>query len=72
MKKSTILIVLVSIIVFSCNKKRTCQCEFHTSGGPVITHTVLEGTESNTKVECDAIKVNFQAATSDYVECGIQ
>ncbi|MDG1146789.1 MAG: hypothetical protein P8N52_00655 [Crocinitomicaceae bacterium] len=72
MKKSILIIVLGSIVLISCKKKRTCQCEIHTFNGPVITHTVLEGTLSDTKVECDAIKVNLQVGTSDYVECGIQ
>ncbi|MGB0915196.1 MAG: hypothetical protein ACPGVI_03945 [Crocinitomicaceae bacterium] len=71
--KKVILIAAVSIVgLASCSKNRTCQCEVHSYGGPHITHHVLKGTKSNTKVECDAIKVNLQATTNDYVECGIQ
>lgn len=72
MKKSILVIVFGSAVLFSCNKNRTCQCEIHDGGDPTITHTVLKGTKSNTIVECDAIRVNLQAGTSNYVECGIQ
>ena len=72
MKKSILVIAIGSVLLFSCNKNRTCQCEVHSYGGPYISQTVLKGSKSNTKVECEAIKVNLQATTSDYVECGIQ
>lgn len=72
MKKNLLVIAIGSVVLFSCSKNRTCQCEVHAGGDPIITHTVLKGTKSNTTVECDAIRVNLQAGTSNYVECGIQ
>ena len=72
MKKAFIVAAVGLLGLASCNKSRTCQCEVHSWGGPHITQTVLKGTKSNTKVECEAIKVNLQATTTDYVECGIQ
>ena len=69
----SVLVVIGCVLFFaSCQKSRTCQCEVHNNGGQIITQQVLKGTKSNTKVECEAIKVNLQAGTSDYVECGIQ